>query len=676
MVIRWLIGVATAAKQQRRRVMLFTLAIFSVLTLSFSVLNANTSSAQPVNTSNYSAGVSTCSIEMVGWVICPTLRTIARMGDYGFAFINKTFLEIDYSLTNTQSGTYKAWEVMRNIANIVFVLVFLIIIYSQVTGKNSGGYSIKRMLPRLILGAVFVNLSYFICAIGAELSNVLGSVIFSITNGVVEQIGGTPGMSLAAAQDGFKDGVLTEIVSSMLTKTGTVWILLAPIAIVTTGIAVVSAVALVLLIARKVVASMLILISPLMFVAYLLPNTENYFKQWVRLSLQLLLIYPVIALLLGAGQIVSATIDSIGDSGYKVEDDNYETKSGSTSTSAMTRLAAAAAAVMPLLGVWFVMKGVTTVATSAGSKLSDASRGIRKSDKSEARMGKLAGKTPPTKSAVAGGNFDKRPTFMRRRRKSALGGSAIGTGNPAGGGLRRPGTGADKSNTGMPTASPTANDPLSAGALGQGLSEAKAEEINNAQLAQAAQAKVEGTDGLNVDADAIQASLSKKDKDDDKKKTDFNNKQKPPSKDQMRSFGAAGGQQSSGGSNGQAPNGGQANEYRAPSMAQAGGINTQNAGQANTNSVQQIVAVPVQVDASALLGKKPGGEATAANAVGQFGVHDQVPVSGSEAKAKARAQKYIFDAANDVEEARKALDLKLTEKKDDDTIDLIHKDSK
>ena len=265
---------------------------------------------------------------------------------------------------------------------------------------------------------------------------------------------------------------------------------------------------------------------------------------------------------------------------------------------------------------------------------------------------------------------------MRRRRKSALGGSAIGTGNPAGGGLRRPGTGADKSNTGMPTASPTANDPLSAGALGQGLSEAKAEEINNAQLAQAAQAKVEGTDGLNVDADAIQASLSKKDKDDDKKKTDFNNKQKPPSKDQMRSFGAAGGQQSSGGSNGQAPNGGQANEYRAPSMAQAGGINTQNAGQANTNSVQQIVAVPVQVDASALLGKKPGGEATAANAVGQFGVHDQVPVSGSEAKAKARAQKYIFDAANDVEEARKALDLKLTEKKDDDTIDLIHKDSK
>ena len=108
----------------------------------------------------------------------------------------------------------------------------------------------------------------------------------------------------------------------------------------------------------------------------------------------------------------------------------------------------------------------------------------------------------------------------------------------------------------------------------------------------------------------------------------------------------------------------------------ASAAGTQNAGQTNTNSVQQIVAVPVQVDASALLGKKPGGEATAANAVGQFGVHDQVPVSGSEAKAKARAQKYIFDAANDVEEARKALDLKLTEKKDDDTIDLIHKDSK
>lgn len=43
---------------------------------------------------------------------------------------------------------------MRNIANVVFVVMFLVVIYSLLTGRGVGNYNIKRMLPRFIVGAI------------------------------------------------------------------------------------------------------------------------------------------------------------------------------------------------------------------------------------------------------------------------------------------------------------------------------------------------------------------------------------------------------------------------------------------------------------------------------------------------------------------------------------------
>src|SRR5690606_5170709 len=135
---------------------------------------------------------------------------------------------------------------------------------------------------------------------------------------------------------------------SVLTKTGVAWVLLAPVAAVTISIATICAAGIVLLIMRKVIIAMLVLASPVLFVSYLLPNLERFFFQGVRLFMQLLMLYPIIVLLLGAGQIVSATIVTVGtnDTNYRVTGDSYFSRSGG-SGSAITELTAAAAAVLP-----------------------------------------------------------------------------------------------------------------------------------------------------------------------------------------------------------------------------------------------------------------------------------------------------------------------------------------
>lgn len=63
---------------------------------------------------------------------------------------------------------------MRNIANVFFVVGFLIIVFSQVTSIGISNYGIKKLLPKLVITAILVNLSYTLCALAVDVSNLLG----------------------------------------------------------------------------------------------------------------------------------------------------------------------------------------------------------------------------------------------------------------------------------------------------------------------------------------------------------------------------------------------------------------------------------------------------------------------------------------------------------------------
>jgi hypothetical protein len=59
---------------------------------------------------------------------------------------------------------------------------------------------------------------------------------------------------------------------------------------------------------RQALIILLIVIAPLAFVAYLLPNTESLFKKWKDLFQTLLLMYPIIGLIFGASALASTVV--------------------------------------------------------------------------------------------------------------------------------------------------------------------------------------------------------------------------------------------------------------------------------------------------------------------------------------------------------------------------------
>jgi hypothetical protein len=240
---------------------------------------------------------------------------LANIVDGAYGLVSN--LLVFQGFTSGENGAMRsAWEGMRNIANIFFVIGFLVIVFSQLTSVGISNYGIKKLLPKLILTAILVNLSYTLCALAVDASNLVGSGIKDLFENFSYDAKPTGGPFSGEGWLGVAGGILAgTLITGTALYVGLSALLPALI------VAIVSIVtAFLVLTLRQALLILLVVISPLAIVALLLPNTENWFKKWRSTFTTLLLIYPIIGLLFGASALASSIIMSsaTGDAGVKV----------------------------------------------------------------------------------------------------------------------------------------------------------------------------------------------------------------------------------------------------------------------------------------------------------------------------------------------------------------------
>ena len=293
-------------------------------------------------------GKNSCGVDGIGWLVCPLMSFAGSLGDASYSAISY-FLSIDKGIFEDQSngGLEQAWKFFRDIANAVFAVIFLWIIFSQISNVGVSNYGIKKILPRLIIGALLVNLSFYLCKLAVDLSNILG---FSL-KGVLE--GAASGVSTQSAEVGTFN---TLIVGGLALAGVGLFIFLAVSIPTIMALLLALLVVLVILIVRQAAVILLIAISPLAFAAWLLPNTENLFKKWVSILRGLLIVFPVISLLYGAGKLAGAVLAAVG-----TNDPNNPKET--------MQVAALAASILPLGATPFVLKSSLNSLGSFAGKL-------------------------------------------------------------------------------------------------------------------------------------------------------------------------------------------------------------------------------------------------------------------------------------------------------------------
>ena len=252
-----------------------------------------------------------CDVQGIGWFICPVSNWLADGIDYMYSALQQFLKTKPLETTNQNSGIYLAWVIMRNISNVAFIVAFLVIIYSQLTSVGISNYGVKKMLPRLIIAAVLVNLSFTFCAVLLDLSNVTGYAFQDAFMGIkntISTVGENTGVGWTWSE------VIMMILSNGALAGGVVATVamgaeLLPLALsALVGIGLVLLLVLLIMAARQALIVILIIISPLAFVCYLLPGTEKWFKKWRDLFLTMLVFFPAFAVIFGGAQLAGIII--------------------------------------------------------------------------------------------------------------------------------------------------------------------------------------------------------------------------------------------------------------------------------------------------------------------------------------------------------------------------------
>ena len=252
----------------------------------------------------------------LSWMLCPAIADGAATAGGLLGFITSlttVHTSIIEQFSKQDSSIYKAWSAFRNIANIGFVIMLLVVVFSQVTNIGISNYNIKKILPKLIITAILVNFSYLIMGVLIDLSQIagngIGALIRSVAADGMDADASTRASAIISAIAGSVTGVaggLAGIGVATGALAGPAIILPVVMFIVTTLISVFFG--FIMLTIRQAAIIMVVVLAPLMMVLYALPNTAAITKKYLSTVKALLMLYPMFIFATSAGALASSII--------------------------------------------------------------------------------------------------------------------------------------------------------------------------------------------------------------------------------------------------------------------------------------------------------------------------------------------------------------------------------
>ncbi|HVE80558.1 MAG TPA: hypothetical protein VNA68_00210, partial [Candidatus Dormibacteraeota bacterium] len=222
------------------------------------------------------------------WIVCKIIRGVADTVEFVEDRFIQPFLDFKPLSTSVDSNPmYKVWQVMRNLANALFIIIFLVFIFANTLSINLDAYTVKKMLPKLVAAAILVQLSYLLASLAIDITNIFGRGLFILGNDIIppysspdgsgEVRGGLLGLTgLAVGAANLAFGAVTG--SIFVVMIGAFFGIMAVF---------------LTLMFRQILITVLIIAAPIAFALWVLPNTENLFRKWLDMFIKVLAMYPL-----------------------------------------------------------------------------------------------------------------------------------------------------------------------------------------------------------------------------------------------------------------------------------------------------------------------------------------------------------------------------------------------
>lgn len=169
-------------------------------------------------------------------------------------------------------------------------------------------YTVKKVLPRLAIAVILIQLSWFLTTGAIFITN---QIAFGIEGLMYGAFGGTADFTLEALLSGTSSSSATTIGTTVLFSV--VGLAFGGGVIAIAGFIIIAVlVAFLSLALRRALLIMLVLLAPIAIVAWILPNTERFWKMWWDNFTKLLLMFPMIMAMIAAGRIFAKISGTTG----------------------------------------------------------------------------------------------------------------------------------------------------------------------------------------------------------------------------------------------------------------------------------------------------------------------------------------------------------------------------
>jgi len=221
----------------------------------------------------------------------------------------------------SDSFVFIGWKILRDLTNLGFVLIIILIAFATILRQKQ--YGAQQLLPKLIAAAILVNFSLLIAGVFIDFSNILTNFFLENSGignaGISMQIGGafnpqrlitsTSEIPLlpdaeASAFVGFSGAVLTSIANVVF---GIIFTLLAAIVMLALAI---------MLLVRYVALTILLVVSPIIWLFWVVPGLSSHFNKWWSEFLKWVFFAPIVSFFIYLTLVSLSELDA-GDNAFR-----------------------------------------------------------------------------------------------------------------------------------------------------------------------------------------------------------------------------------------------------------------------------------------------------------------------------------------------------------------------
>lgn len=233
------------------------------------------------------AGIGNSIAKLIAWILLPVIWLLGKLVSL---FLSILIAIAQYNDFIKSAAVTYGWTIVRDFANMFFVLILLVIAFATILRVES--YNLKTWLPKLVIMAILINFSKLICGVIIDFAQV---IMLTFIGAVKEITGGTMIELLGVSKilefnESEVEGIEVSgwtILSSVIL--GVIMMIVAVVVIV---------VMLMMIIVRMVMIWIYIVLSPLAYLLASFPQGKKYSERWWSDFSKNVIVGPIIAFFL------------------------------------------------------------------------------------------------------------------------------------------------------------------------------------------------------------------------------------------------------------------------------------------------------------------------------------------------------------------------------------------